>query len=85
MANAAFNATYRVKASWDAEAKAWMLTSREIPGLVLSAKSAEEVERKLRVSVFPLLESHKLPFEGNIAIYVDYEGEQALSLNKNAA
>ena len=37
----------RVEAVWDDEAKVWVATSKDVPGLVTEAPTAEELAQKL--------------------------------------
>jgi len=47
-----------VKAIWDREAKVWVATSEDVPGLVNEAASTEELMEKLKVMVPELLEAN---------------------------
>jgi predicted RNase H-like HicB family nuclease len=44
-----------VTAIWDSEAKVWVATSEDIPGLVTEADTAEELEEKLKVMIPEML------------------------------
>jgi predicted RNase H-like HicB family nuclease len=46
---------YRVFASWDAEAKYWIASSNEVPGLATGAATMEELIGKVRTMVPELL------------------------------
>ena len=50
-----------VKAEWDAEAKVWVATSDDLPGLVTEAETVEALQRKLATMIPELLEA-----EGNL-------------------
>ena len=50
-----------VKAEWDAEAKVWVATSDDLPGLVTEADTVEALQRKLATMIPELLEA-----EGNL-------------------
>lgn len=47
-----------VKADWDAEAKVWVATSDDLPGLVTEAPTVEALCRKLTVMIPDLLEAN---------------------------
>lgn len=48
----------KVKAEWDAEAKVWVATSDDLPGLVTEADTVEALQRKLAVMIPELLETN---------------------------
>ena len=50
-----------VKAEWDAEAKVWVATSDDLPGLVTEAETVEALQRKLATMIPELLQA-----EGNL-------------------
>jgi predicted RNase H-like HicB family nuclease len=39
----------KVQAFWDAEARVWVATSDDLPGLVTEADTAEQLSEKLKV------------------------------------
>lgn len=45
----------QVHALWDQEAKVWVATSEDVPGLVCEADTAEQLESKLRTVIPELL------------------------------
>ena len=47
---------FEVRAFWDDEAKVWVATSDDVPGLATEAGSMDDLLRKLRVMVPELLE-----------------------------
>jgi predicted RNase H-like HicB family nuclease len=47
-----------VKAEWDPEAKVWVATSDDVPGLVTEAETVEALAEKLSVMVPELLEAN---------------------------
>ena len=49
-----------VRAMWDPEAKVWVATSGDVPGLVAEAATERELLRKLKVLVPELLEENGL-------------------------
>lgn len=62
--------TYQVRAVWDDEAKVWVATSDDVPGLVTEASTLEALTEKLEVLIPELLEANgvlpptqEIPFE----------------------
>ena len=47
---------YEVKAEWDDEARVWVASSEDVPGLVTEAETLEALVDKLRAMVPELLE-----------------------------
>lgn len=60
---------YVVKAEWDAEAKVWVATSDDIPGLVTEAATWDELVRRI-LAVVPELLSDKLEPETEVPVSV---------------
>jgi predicted RNase H-like HicB family nuclease len=50
--------SYRVTAEWDEEARVWVATSDDVPGLCTEADTVEALIAKLRVMVPELLEAN---------------------------
>lgn len=48
----------RVKAFWDEEAKVWVATSDDVPGLTTEADSVEALVEKLKIVIPELLEAN---------------------------
>jgi hypothetical protein len=48
-----------VRAFWDDEAKVWIATSDDVPGLVTEAETQAELVSKLQVMIPDLLESNQ--------------------------
>lgn len=48
--------TFIVRATWNAEAKVWVATSDDVPGLATEADTVEQLSEKLKVIVPELLE-----------------------------
>jgi len=48
--------TYTVKADWDEEARVWVATSDDVPGLVTEGDTLEGLIEKLRIMVPEMLE-----------------------------
>ena len=51
---------YRVHADWDPEAKVWVATSDDVPGLATEAPTVEALAEKLRIMIPELLEANQL-------------------------
>ncbi len=49
-----------VNAFWDDEAKVWVATSEDVPGLATEAESSEQLIEKLRILIPELLEANGL-------------------------
>ena len=49
-------ADYTITATWDDEARVWVATSDDIPGLVTEADTVEALTAKLKVIIPELLE-----------------------------
>jgi predicted RNase H-like HicB family nuclease len=47
--------TILIKAIWDDEAGVWVATSEDVPGLVVEAKTTDELEAELKIVVPELL------------------------------
>lgn len=56
MGKAMTKASILVRAEWDPEARVWVATSDDVPGLVTEAETPDELERKLGVMIRELLE-----------------------------
>lgn len=52
---------YEVAAFWDKEAKVWVATSDDVPGLVTEAETVEQLLDKLRIMIPELLEITGIP------------------------
>jgi predicted RNase H-like HicB family nuclease len=72
-----------VKAEWDPEAKVWVATSDDVPGLVTEAETVEALTEKLSVIVPELLEANGI-LAGNareVPINLIAHREQLISLH----
>ena len=47
-----------VNAEWDSEAKVWVATSDDVPGLITEAETVEALAEKLSVMIPELLEAN---------------------------
>jgi len=54
-----------VRAVWDPEAKVWIATSDDVPGLVTEADTPAELEAKLQVMIPDLLEASRELVDGD--------------------
>ena len=52
--------TICVNAFWDSEAKVWVATSDDVPGLATEAETSEHLIEKLRILIPELLEANGL-------------------------
>jgi len=58
-----------IRAEWDDEARVWVATSDDVPGLATEAETVEDLIEKLRVMIPELLEAngnameYEVPFE----------------------
>lgn len=52
-----------VHAAWDAEARVYVATSDDVPGLVTEADTVEALFEKLRVLIPELMEENALSFD----------------------
>jgi len=62
-----------VRAEWDDEAKVWVATSEDIPGLATEADTMEVLRQKLHVMIPELIEANGLEFRAyrNPTAYCD--------------
>ena len=52
-----------IRAEWDDEARVWVATSDDVPGLATEGETVEGLIKKLRVMVPELLEANGNPME----------------------
>jgi len=57
---------YVVLATWDDEAKVWVATSEDVPGLATEATTLEKLVSKLKVMIPELLEANGVDDGGDI-------------------
>jgi predicted RNase H-like HicB family nuclease len=48
----------RVKAIWDNEARVWVATSDDVPGLITESENLEDLVQKLKILIPELLEAN---------------------------
>jgi predicted RNase H-like HicB family nuclease len=51
---------FNVRAFWDEEARMWVATSEDIPGLVAEADTMEKLVEKLKILIPELLEANEV-------------------------
>ena len=61
---------YFVRAEWDGEAKVWVATSDDVPGLATEAETMEELSKKLQVMIPELLTENGYLDAGEISYEV---------------
>ncbi len=61
-----------VRAFWDAEAKVWVASSGDVPGLATEAKTIDELTAKLQTMIPELIEANNLvdEFRGEVPLYL---------------
>ena len=55
-----------IRAEWDEEARVWVATSDDVPGLVAEAETEEALLAKLHVLIPELLDANGYPDGGDI-------------------
>lgn len=78
-------AAYEVRAIRDSEARVWVATSADVPGLVTEAPTKAELERKLRALVPELLEFNGEPIPEDRRIPVHLVTERSKDFVVQAA
>jgi len=61
---------YFFRAEWDDEAKVWVATSDDVPGLATEAETMEELSKKLEVMIRELLTENGYLDAGEISYEV---------------
>ena len=67
-----------VHAVWDDEAKVWVATSDDVPGLVTEAETTERLIEKLKVMIPELLEENGLAVEKEVVFSLRAEREEVV-------
>ncbi len=52
--------TVHIKATWDSEARVWVASSNDVPGLVTESETTEDLVQKLKTLIPELLEANGL-------------------------
>jgi len=70
----------KIKVIWDDEAKVWIATSDDVPGLVTESEDFDTLINKLRVIIPELIEENKLEFgrAGKIKFHIIGERTEIL-------
>jgi predicted RNase H-like HicB family nuclease len=55
-----------IRAEWDEEAKAWVATSDDVPGLATEAVTMEALTEKLKVMIPELLMANNVSFQDEV-------------------
>ena len=53
-----FKKDIRVDAFWDGEAKVWVASSEDVPGLITEAETMEELVEKVKILIPELLQAN---------------------------
>jgi hypothetical protein len=62
---------YLVRAHWDADARVWVATSEDVPGLVTEAGTLEELRDKVLAMVPELIEANGITSDlAEIAVHI---------------
>jgi predicted RNase H-like HicB family nuclease len=75
---------YFVRAEWDEEAKVWVATSDDVPGLVTEAETMKILSSKLEIMIPELLAENGLPDKNEISYEVlarKFSVTHAISVN----
>jgi len=59
-----------IRAEWDEEAKVWVATSDDVPGLVTEEATMEGLIEKLKIIIPELLEANGLPIHQQVPFEV---------------
>jgi len=73
---------YNVHAQWDGNARCWVATSDDVPGLATGADTLDELVKKLRTAIPDLLEANGRINDGDTT--VPFSLHQANSTLKQA-
>ena len=57
---------YFVRAEWDEEARVWVATSDDVPGLATEADTTEQLVEKLKALIPELLDANGSPDGGEV-------------------
>jgi predicted RNase H-like HicB family nuclease len=55
-----------VRAEWDEEARVWVATSDDVPGLATEASTLEDLNEKLKVMIRELFDANETPGEEEV-------------------
>jgi predicted RNase H-like HicB family nuclease len=57
---------YFIRAEWDEEARIWVATSDDVPGLATEGETLEGLIEKLKVIIPDLLDANEVPLENDV-------------------
>ncbi|MFP5349448.1 MAG: DUF1902 domain-containing protein [Gammaproteobacteria bacterium] len=77
--------TFTVRAIWDAEAKVWVATSEDVPGLATEADTVERLIEKLNLIVPELLELNGVVSDHRGEIPIELLAQKHIQLKPNKA
>ena len=70
---------YNIQLVWDDEAKVWMATSDDIPGLILEDESADKLIQRVIIAAPEIIELNGLAKSQDIYLHCDrYETTQVI-------
>ena len=55
-----------IRAEWDEEARVWVATSDDVPGLATEGETVESLIEKLKVMIPELLEANSYPMKDGV-------------------
>lgn len=61
---------YFIRAEWDEEARVWVATSDDVPGLATEEGSLEELIEKLKIIIPELLEANNIHTDPEVSFEV---------------
>ncbi len=72
-----------VRAFWDAEAKVWVASSGDVPGLATEAETIDELTAKLETMIPELIKANDLvdEFRGEVPLYLMAEQVSKIRLS----
>lgn len=72
-----------VRAFWDAEAKVWVASSEDVPGLATEAETIDELTAKLKTMIPELIKANGLTedFHGEVPLYLMAEQVSKIQLS----
>lgn len=76
------SSTIEVEASWDDEAKVWVATSKDVPGLAIEANNMEALMADLKVMIPELLQENGMqPDRENCLVPFHVRSERTETVN----
>jgi len=59
-----------IRAEWDEEAKVWVATSEDVPGLVTEAATVEQLIERAKAVIPELLEANGIAWDSSTPIHI---------------